>query len=78
MLIIIPLYRGEAAPLTDIVMFLQINIIILAGAGMSIALFIADHFFLRRILEKWKEELKPRLIKHGEEYIFPRIDLTIY
>lgn len=72
MLIIIPLYRGEAAPLTDIVMFLQINIIILAGAGMSIALFIADHFFLRRILEKWKERAKAEIDKTWRRVYFSK------
>ena len=63
MLISIPVYRGEMAPLTDMILFLQINIIILAGVGMSIALFISGHFFLRRILEKWKDNSKAEINK---------------
>ncbi|MFR8039681.1 MAG: hypothetical protein ACLU5E_06825 [Anaerovoracaceae bacterium] len=37
------------------VIFVQVNIIVLAGSGMTVALFIAGHFFLQRILLKWKE-----------------------
>lgn len=41
--------------------FVQVNIIVLAGSGMTVALFIAGHFFLQRILLRWKETTLQKL-----------------